>query len=835
MRRSGFSTWTAALVFTAGLAVNTFGIPHTLTIGYPREGATWEKGLSYHVDITTYGCAAPGHQLEIVLFPDMPNKSSHHAAVETSDSGYPVPMGSSSPRPDGVNASTLYTIHDRSDFLADGSFSIGVTIPADMYSGYYCLGVGIWNSSNSTYLLTAVTGPNIQIIDPLPSHILVTNPSTWDIKWAQGSTQTITWTTSGDPIARVKIELQRGAGYQLLSADAPNTGTFVWTIPADQEIRSDYLVGITAVNDERIRDYSDSQFAVVPPGEASVITVDGYPDAFYTTLTGPENGFLQIPSCAYNDIGRPADNSDLSVKIWTAWDSDWLYVYEEVTDDTVSGSSGNRWEEDCLELYVDPSPTDPSINSIWNARLTALNILTPGVLADDNMNTVADESKLFSRRLIPGGYALELKVRWAAVTSQSETVNPAAGNVIGFAIMQHDNDGRGKRQASVEWAAVMLNAVYNTPAYMGKVTLLPENRLKFEAKNNITGTENPIPYTGSSCTDLLCEIDGYKDWYYFGLTGPADGYLHLRSYAHNENGAPASDADLSARIWTAWDDQWFYLYEEVQDDTLGADATNLWEEDEIELKFDPVPTAPANSIWDTRLTALDRTTPGVIADDNLNNVVADSKVATRRTIPGGYALEMAVRWTAIVNGSETITPSVGSVFGLAINQHDNDLRGRRHATVQWAAVLSDAAWNTPTYLGTVRFLEGNKLEFSARNNITGTTNPVPYDGSDYDPSGAGGAREIPAAFGLIQNYPNPFNPSTGIRYSVSVHGRLRLAVYNSLGQSVRVLREGRCAPGSYETVWDGQDDLGIEVGSGIYVVVLSGDGRTVARKMVKVE
>ncbi|MBN2202324.1 T9SS type A sorting domain-containing protein [bacterium] len=677
--------------------------------------------------------------------------------------------------------------------------------------------------------------PNyVYIIDPLPSHITVTNPSTWGIKWAQGSDQTITWTTTGDPISNVKIELAKGASYQLLAANAPNTGTFDWTIPADQEVRSDYMIAITAVGDDRIRDYGDP-FAIVPPGEASVITVDGFKDAFYRLLTGPQNGYLQIPSCAYNDNGTPVDNADLSAKIWMAWDTDYLYLYEEVMDDTVSGSSANRWEEDCLELYVDPLPNDATINSVWNTRLTALSVLTPGVLADDNMNTVPDLSKLFVRRIIPGGYALELKVRWAAITPATEGVNLTVGQKFGFAIMQHDNDGRGRRQASVQWAAVLLNTVYNTPAYLGTATFLPENRLQLEAKNNITGTENPIPYNSSICTDLLCDIDGLKDGFYHGLTGPSDGFLQLRSYAYNENGRPDNDADLSAKIWTAWDEDWLYLYEEVMDDTLGADATNVWEEDCIELNFDPQPTSAANSIVQARLTALELTTPGVLREDNLSAVPEGSKYYSRRLFAGGYALEMAVRWSAIVSGSETITPTVGNVFGLAINQHDNDLRGRRQATVQWAAVLADAVWNTPTYLGTVRFLEGNKLEFSARNAITGTANPVPYDGSDYPPDGIHDGSEVPSSFLLSMNYPNPFNPGTRVSYRIETPGDVTLIVYNLLGQKVRTLKDGFCRPGAHEAEWDGLDDRGMMTGSGIYVTVLKQGNRSVSRKMMKIE
>ncbi|MDZ7290566.1 MAG: hypothetical protein ONB44_02720, partial [candidate division KSB1 bacterium] len=75
-------------------------------------------------------------------------------------------------------------------------------------------------------------------------------------------------------------------------------------------------------------------------------------------------------------------------------------------------------------------------------------------------------------------------------------------------------------------------------------------------------------------------VDGNKDPFYETLTGPNDGYLQLKYYTGNDNGNPYNNADLSAKVWTAWDKDWFYLYEEVMDDTLAANhPSNVWEED----------------------------------------------------------------------------------------------------------------------------------------------------------------------------------------------------------------------------------------------------------------
>ncbi|HDQ44785.1 MAG TPA: hypothetical protein ENN17_04685, partial [bacterium] len=197
---------------------------------------------------------------------------------------------------------------------------------------------------------------------------------------------------------------------------------------------------------------------------------------------------------------------------------------------------------------------------------------------------------------------------------------------------------------------------------------------------------------------LNLAVDAEKDAFYETLTGPDDGYLQLRSYAFNDNGEPDDDDDLSAKIWTAWDEDWFYLYQEVMDDIISGNASNVWENDCIELKFDPEPTDSTQggtSIWDTRLTALGPDDEGVVSSDNLNNVAAENKQFARKIIPGGYALELAIHWSAIASGNgETVDVGEGNIFGLAINQHDNDGTAARVASVMWGAVMLDAAWNT---------------------------------------------------------------------------------------------------------------------------------------------
>ncbi len=100
-------------------------------------------------------------------------------------------------------------------------------------------------------------------------------------------------------------------------------------------------------------------------------------------------------------------------------------------------------------------------------------------------------------------------------------------------------------------------------------------------------------------------------------------------------------------------------------------------------------------------------------------------------------------------------------------------------------------------------------------------------------------RNIPQRFALSQNYPNPFNPITTVPYTVSgsrviVHGPIHstLKVYNILGQLVRTLVDEEKIPGNYEIIWDGKDDSGKEVGSGIYFYQLRTKEYTDIKKMV---
>ena len=105
--------------------------------------------------------------------------------------------------------------------------------------------------------------------------------------------------------------------------------------------------------------------------------------------------------------------------------------------------------------------------------------------------------------------------------------------------------------------------------------------------------------------------------------------------------------------------------------------------------------------------------------------------------------------------------------------------------------------------------------------------------------GATGIREIedpeagvPEAFNLSQNYPNPFNPQTIIRFALPSDTRVKIEIFNILGQKVKTLLDQHLSAGAKEVSWDGKNSNGVEVGSGIYFYRIATKEFTDVRRMV---
>ncbi len=94
---------------------------------------------------------------------------------------------------------------------------------------------------------------------------------------------------------------------------------------------------------------------------------------------------------------------------------------------------------------------------------------------------------------------------------------------------------------------------------------------------------------------------------------------------------------------------------------------------------------------------------------------------------------------------------------------------------------------------------------------------------------------LPLQFRLYHNYPNPFNPTTTIRYDLPQNSKVILTIYNILGQKVRTLVQKQQPAGQYQVQWDGRDDSGEKVSSGVYLYKMVAGDFVQVKKMLLVK
>jgi len=84
----------------------------------------------------------------------------------------------------------------------------------------------------------------------------------------------------------------------------------------------------------------------------------------------------------------------------------------------------------------------------------------------------------------------------------------------------------------------------------------------------------------------------------------------------------------------------------------------------------------------------------------------------------------------------------------------------------------------------------------------------------------------------LENYPNPFNPTTKIDYALPVAGPVKIIIYNTLGQQVRVLVNQEQEAGRYSVEWDSRNDHHQALSSGVYILRMQTDGFVKDKKLL---
>jgi Carbohydrate family 9 binding domain-like/Secretion system C-terminal sorting domain len=254
------------------------------------------------------------------------------------------------------------------------------------------------------------------------------------------------------------------------------------------------------------------------------IKIDAEKDDFYKTLTGPDDGWLYLPPEAFNNNGSasdpgPVDALDLSANWYSAWDDTYLYIFVDVVDDIVNQTGiPDYWRNDCFDAKVDPDFTATDYNSqVFCFAMTCQDSgevdqsLWPGigniretvgggwVLGTDSTAYKSITPDDYARTLTDNGYICECRLKWDWIaTTNKGPIAPQVGDVIGFAVSIHDNDGGAStRDNSIEWAALLNDNVWNNCTNMGHIELLADHKIKYvpeSLRDPSVYLENPEMY-----------------------------------------------------------------------------------------------------------------------------------------------------------------------------------------------------------------------------------------------------------------------------------------------------------------------------------------------------
>ncbi len=152
-------------------------------------------------------------------------------------------------------------------------------------------------------------------------------------------------------------------------------------------------------------------------------------------------------------------------------------------------------------------------------------------------------------------------------------------------------------------------------------------------------------------------------------------------------------------------------------------------------------------------------------------------------------------------------PNFVAEFNTATHEFtelSNNMIGRRHCGTE---VIGD---NLYVYGGNAAGTDLSSLQYADISNLA----------IDDDPN------IIPSPITLFQNYPNPFYPKTTISFSIKQNSEIELEIFNIEGQKIRTLINDYIQIGDHSTIWNGNDEYGKHVCSGLYFYKLSANGKT---------
>ena len=419
----------------------------------------------------------------------------------------------------------------------------------------------------------------------------------------------------------------------------------------------------------------------------------------------------------------------------------------------------------------------------------------PAIGRDGTIYVGADDGHLYART--PDGV-----LKWEYQTGAAIVSAPAVGN-----------DG----------------SVYVATSQGGLFALGPDGGLRWKYRGDAVITSAPAlgrsgsVYAGTSEGLFALTPEGDFEWEYrtAGAIGSApavaaDGTIYAGAdqlYALGPDGAPLwkyqTDAAISSGPVTAADGSVY----------VGADQLYAIDSD-------------GNLQWKYHTGTAITSAPAIAADGSV--YVGTYSPFWGMISQGNHVCALGpdgtFKWKHQISGSVGSSPAVGADGTIYVGADQLYALGP-DGGLEWTYKTGGSVGSTPaiasdgTIYVTSYLLEGIPNDFSGQVHALSPANATAV-------ANAGPPSTTPQTYNLFQNVPNPFNPETAIRYQIPHSGPVRLAIYNPMGQRVRILVEGEQRVGLHEVSWDGRDSRGRALSSGVYLYRLEAGAHKQTRKLL---
>lgn len=396
----------------------------------------------------------------------------------------------------------------------------------------------------------------------------------------------------------------------------------------------------------------------------------------------------------------------------------------------------------------------------------------------------------------------------------------------------------------------LIAAPFNNEAqkWSGKVYLFASQQIPYNIAGSVTYIQNfkPIPGTILSADSAYNDTTDQQGNYKLSVRGKKDYIVHIKKARGEHVGASITsyDAALIARMAVKLDvpdstnraaadanlDSHINMYDAavtlryaVQLPPLADSHAGEWVFNPETISYDSIIMDQSNQNYQGFIISDVDVSFGYSGAGLLKTEPFENKIVTQFIQPGAeFSLPIDIS-----SGKQMLSLDLDLKYDrqtleflrIETTALTRNIQLAHNTNFDDRLLIGAYTQNPVTGPGTLLFIvfrakaaAGQQTELSMNNFLINNT-PMPLATVNLaveDPT------QRPEKFQLLQNYPNPFNQSTTIPYVVSRQEHIKAVIYNTLGAAIKTLIDAEVSPGKYVLIWDGKDESGNSVASGVY-------------------